>query len=177
MNINKMIDKIISLEGGFVDHKNDKGGATNYGITQHTYSRFLGVDSDYMYIKHLIKVMPKSTAALIYKQEYYYEPKINLLPELLQEQVFDICVNSGSSRAYKILQQAINEAGGANLVIDGKFGPNSWSALDLVLNDLKEVNNAMVDLRCQFYETIVIKDSSQNVFLKGWLNRARKFYQ
>jgi lysozyme family protein len=175
LNVNSEINNIIEIEGGFVDHVNDKGGATNYGITARTYAAFLGVDRDYIYLTHLIKCMPKSTAFLIYKQNYYYDTGVDLLPSKLQAQVMDICINSGSNRAYKLLQQAINRVGGSDLVLDGKFGSKSWAALDLIGSQLTKINNNVCDCRIVFYNGLASIDKSQQVFLKGWLNRAEKF--
>jgi len=174
-NLNKTIDEIIVIEGGYVDDPDDAGGATNYGITQKTYARFLGVDEDWIYLKHLIKNMPKSTAALIYKQEYYYDLKIDLLPSKIQAQVMDISINSGPNRAYKILQQSISDLSVSNLVIDGHFGRKSWAALDLLSKHLKEINNKMVDFRKDFYLRIIERKASQAKYKNGWLSRAEKF--
>jgi lysozyme family protein len=174
-NVNKAIGEIIVIEGGYVDDPDDAGGATNYGITQKVYARFLGVDADWIHLKHLIKQMPKSTAALIYKQNYYYDLKIDLLPSKLQHQVMDISINSGENRAYKILQKAINDLGVIKLVIDGRFGKKSWAALDLLTKHLKDINNKMVDFRRDFYLRTIEKKASQLKYKNGWLNRAEKF--
>ena len=32
---------VLKWEGGYVNNKYDKGGATNYGITQNTYNNWL----------------------------------------------------------------------------------------------------------------------------------------
>ena len=44
-NVNKLAPFILKWEGGFVDHKNDKGGATNMGVTIATW-RQVGYDKD-----------------------------------------------------------------------------------------------------------------------------------
>jgi lysozyme family protein len=175
MNINNMINTVLEHEGGFVDHKNDKGGATNHGVTSKVYADFLGLESNYEHLTNLVKAMPKDTAKMIYKELYYYQPKIDLLPETLQPQVFDMAVNHGANRAYKLLQTALNELTGSELVIDGYFGKLSWSALDKTLSHPIDLNNNLVYTRIDFYNSIVKRDSTQNVFLNGWLKRANSF--
>ena len=175
-NIDKVITHTIEvLEKGFVNHKADKGKATRWGITESTLGDHLGLPRDYTGLPYLISELPKRTAAMIYKANYYYQPKINLLPAKLQEQIFDIGVNSGPSRAYKLLQQGINRVSKAGLVIDGNFGRKSWAALDLIGSKLTEINNNVVECRIDFYNKLAGIDKSQQVFLKGWLNRAEKF--
>ena len=41
-NFEKSLEIILHHEGGFVDHPEDPGGATNKGITLDTYSGYLG---------------------------------------------------------------------------------------------------------------------------------------
>ena len=40
-NFEKSLELILHHEGGFVDHPEDPGGATNKGITLDTYSGYL----------------------------------------------------------------------------------------------------------------------------------------
>ena len=37
-----IIKVVLHAEGGFVNDPDDKGGATNHGVTQQSYSKFLG---------------------------------------------------------------------------------------------------------------------------------------
>tara|TARA_R110002051_G_scaffold60359_1_gene110551 strand:+ start:1190 stop:1720 length:531 start_codon:yes stop_codon:yes gene_type:complete len=176
MNIDKLIDQVLRHEGGFVDDPDDKGGTTNWGISKKVYAKFLGVDSTYIYLSHLIKLMPKETARMIYKEQYYYGPKVNLLPHKLQSQVFDMCVNHGPRNAYKLLQRAINQESKSGLFVDGLFGRLSWAALDAVA-DKRQLNNALVDVRLAFYRSIVDNNPSQQKFINGWTKRGESFYQ
>ena len=41
-SVDEMIDDILRREGGYVNHPADRGGPTNYGITQKTLSRYIG---------------------------------------------------------------------------------------------------------------------------------------
>mgnify|MGYP006117206101 CR=1 FL=1 len=65
MNIDKLIDQVLRHEGGFVDDPDDKGGTTNWGISKKVYAKFLGVDSTYIYLSHLIKLMPNTSPCKI----------------------------------------------------------------------------------------------------------------
>ena len=62
-NIDGLIDDLIAREGGFVDHPADKGGPTHWGITQ-AVARRHGY-------KGQMENLPRSVAALIYKQQYW----------------------------------------------------------------------------------------------------------
>lgn len=60
---NKIIDKILVLEGGYVDDPADSGGATNFGITERV-ARANG------YTGHM-RDLPRSKAAHIYAEKYW----------------------------------------------------------------------------------------------------------
>lgn len=37
-NFEKIVELLFGLEGGYTNHPNDRGGKTNYGVTQDTYN-------------------------------------------------------------------------------------------------------------------------------------------
>ena len=41
-NFEASLDILLEHEGGYVNHPEDPGGRTNYGITQRVYENFLG---------------------------------------------------------------------------------------------------------------------------------------
>lgn len=173
--IREMIEGILRHEGGYVDDPDDRGGATNYGITIGTYSKHIGKPAT----KEQIRDLDIAVAYEIYEKEYYLSPKINRLVQCIQPQVFDMCVNSGSRNAIKILQRVSNNllTQGTPLVVDGIVGKQTTQAciyLNVILPD-HVFNNALVDERMLFYARIVVNDSSQVKFLKGWFNRAESF--
>ena len=168
--IDILIDEIIKNEGGFVDDKDDKGGATNFGITNKTLSDYnnkvASVDD--------VKKMPVQLARLIYKRNYYEKPNISMLDTPVDLAIFDLCVNAGPYRAGVILQEACNICG-SSLFVDGKIGAKTALEANMHLINKKPILNAIADLRVAFYRDIVKHNASQAKFLKGWIIRAEKY--
>lgn len=166
--ITALIDRLIKREGGYVNHPADRGGPTKYGITRKTLAAYrkCAVTADD------VKALTKAEAAEIYRVEYYFGPKIDGLPESVQEQVFDIAVNSGPVRGVRLMQKALI-ALGSDIVEDGKIGPKTIKAAQSF--PCLYINNVLVYLRIDFYNNLCKEEASQKVFLRGWLARARKF--
>jgi lysozyme family protein len=144
-------------EGGFSDHPADKGGATMRGITQAVYDAYLRSIGA---LSHPVKGIRDEEVEWIYRRNYWDEIKGDSLPSPLSIAVFDCAVNSGPSRSIKLLQAA---CGG--LVIDGVIGPKTLAAAQVVLV------GKVIDQREAFLRRIVVRDPSQEVFLKGWMSR------
>lgn len=172
MLIDKLLDDVIKSEGGFVNHSADHGGATKYGITQGVLSEWRG---------RMVSVVDVSClrpdeAKDIYRRNYYFDPKINLLPELVQPIVFDMAVNMGCKAAIKLAQQVFNKMG-TPILSDGSIGGKTIMSAKAACNVYgQEVVNAIVNARVHFYQGLAEKDPRQKVFLAGWLKRANSFY-
>ena len=174
MTVDDMVDTILAHEGGFVDDPDDRGGATNFGITQLTYSKWL----DRPATVADVKAMSVATAREIYLTNYYFKPRINSLPEAIQPQIFDCSINHGPYRAIKFLQTVCNLAGFGPLSVDGVMGPKTRESVEAAFEAMGEYFiNAITDERVHFYHQIVKNDASQQKFLNGWLNRANSFRQ
>jgi len=172
LDINKLIDEVLSKEGGYVNHPADKGGPTNFGITQSTLSRYLervvSVDE--------VKTLDIQTARDIYELRYYRNPRIDKLPEEIQPFIFDCAVNHGPRRAIKFVQHVCSEANFGPLAADGLMGPKTKANADSCQASMEDwMLTALVEERRMFYLKIVENRPSQSVFLKGWLNRANSF--
>ena len=149
----------------------DRGGATNYGITQSTYSQWLGRRASVAEIR----AMNVDTAKEIYLN-YYYKPRINGLPVPTQPQIFYCAINHGSRRAIKFVQTVCNLAGFGPVEIDGVNGPLTMGAVDIAFEIMGNYFiNAIADERISFFNAIIKKDSSQERFIDGWLKRAETY--
>jgi lysozyme family protein len=156
---------VLVFEGmNFTNHPADKGGPTRYGIIQRVYDKYCLEKN-----KPLISVEKISVKDVedIYCTKYWNPVRCKEMPEKLSVVVFDTTVNSGQGRAVKILQQTIDAK------VDGIIGKET---IEKILNNSKDKNklaNLFIDIREQFYNKIVAVDSTQKVFLKGWLRRAQ----
>jgi lysozyme family protein len=143
---------VLAQEGGYVNNPNDNGGETNFGISKRWFP-----DVD-------IKNLTREKAANIYYWEYWFKNKCHLMPPAVASMVFDTAVNQGGSFARKTLQMLV----GVNQ--DGIIGSQTIAAIELTNNYL--LLNDYAKARCQRYANLVKKDTSQIIFLEGWLNRA-----
>lgn len=162
-SVKKILMDIIKTEGGYVNHPNDKGGPTKYGITQETLSNWRGRDATIEDVKNLTK----DEAFEIYYRLYYQAPNIDALPAAIQPIITDMAVNHGPRKAIRLLQEVI-KACGLTIGIDGICGPGTAkTAAELWRMIGHDMINKLVMRRLAFYDAIVKKDASQKVFLSG----------
>lgn len=104
------VEEVLRHEGGLVEHPDDPGGLTNFGISQASYP-------------HLdIRAMTREQAAEIYRLDFWEPLHGYKLPPALALALFDAGVNMGKVRAIKILQAALG------VKTDGIIGPKTISA-------------------------------------------------
>jgi len=171
--VDEMIDEILRREGGYVDHPNDRGGPTKFGITQNTLSRYIGRVA----LKSEVQSLSEDVARDIYERNYYEGPRINRLPEQIQPFIFDCAVNHGPRRAIRFVQSVANQAGyQPRLDEDGAMGPNTLKGAKWAQEQMGDLFlKALLEERRNFYLTIVAASPSQEVFLRGWMNRVNEF--
>jgi len=168
----QMIEDILEREGGYVDHPNDKGGPTNFGVTLRTLQAWREDDNLGAFD---VEKMSKDEARQIYRANYFLRPKIDMLPTLVQPIAFDMSINHGPGTAIKIVQRELR-ANGEECAVDGGIGSETIGACEKVVNAIGPAFiNKLVARRVRLYEAIVARDATQGVFLKGWKRRAREF--
>ena len=162
----EMVEHIFDVEGGYVDHKNDKGGATNMGITIGTLSEWRKKPVTKQDVMNLTKVEAKQ----IYKTMYYdlvggdkiVSNKVSLV-------LFDFGVNGGVGTINRIAQKVANAP-----AINGIMGPQTLQAINKV-NEVVMVRELIQGIQRRYID-IVLKDRTQMVFLSGWINRSHELW-
>ncbi len=155
-NFFKSLEMVLKHEGGFVDHPEDPGGATNKGITHKTYSDFLGRPLEDV---SELKNIPDEHVQQIYKDGYWNRVKADQLSSGVDFCIFDWAVNSGPGRAAKALQKAVM------VTQDGAIGPMTLAAVEEELPE--EIIEKITKEREEFYRSLRTFDT----FGKGWLRR------
>jgi lysozyme family protein len=155
------IPTILTHEGGYIDHPQDPGGATNFGISWHFLQRL----PTYQHIKD-IRELTFATAVTIYQTEwwerYHYA---NISNQILATKLLDLAVNMGGPQAHICLQRAIRAATGNRLSEDGILGMQSFTAVNAA--DPSSLLAAFKSEVAGFYRLL-----HQPPFEKGWLARA-----
>lgn len=148
---------VLRVEGGFVDHPLDPGGATNLGITHATLARWRGrpvAPAD-------VRALTRAEAAAIYRARFWKAVAADRLPAGVDLLVFDIAVASGPGRAARMLQQELGVAA------DGIVGPLTLAAAARARPGT--LIAGLTARRLSFLGRL----STFAVFGRGWRRRAR----
>lgn len=172
--VDQIIEHIIRVEGGYVDHPHDRGGPTKYGITE-AVAREYGYTGD-------MRLLPVSVARGIYRRIYFIEPKLDHIEKrsiTLAAELTDTGVNMGTEWPIRFLQTALtvfNQSGRLypDLTVDGRIGPVTLNALDLFLEargqEGEQVLVATVDhLQAARYIELALAREKNESFVYGWI--------
>ena len=141
-NFDKCLAKLLSHEGGYVNHPKDPGGMTNLGVTKRVYDDWIGRESTEQEMRDLTP----ADVGPIYKKNYWDRVKGDDLPSGVDWCAFDWAVNSGSGRPAKAIQRAVGAAA------DGAIGPMTLKAV--ADKDPKEIIEYVFQVRQSFYESL-----------------------
>lgn len=157
---------VLAEEGGFVNHPDDPGGATKFGISLRAHREDIGdLDGDGDVDEDDVRLVTPEMAIQIYEREYWapirgseYVPPVAIV-------MLDTAVNCGTVRAVKLLQRALL------IPEDGIIGRGTRAA---VLRESTRDADAVVRniLRCRmaFYQGL----RTWPKFGRGWTARVRR---
>lgn len=156
---------VLDYEGGYCDVEQDRGGATNAGVTTDTYAEWR--DSINRPQKDVRRIT-EFELRCIYATRYWFVAGCDDAPAPLDLVLFDGAVNHGPARSVMFLQSVLGVQ-----PIRGYFGEKTCEAVKAI-TDVKQVCRDIIAQRRNFYAAIIQADSTQEVFAKGWENRLQK---
>lgn len=151
MNFDQAFAKLLGHEGGYVNHPNDPGGETMWGVT-------VAVARDYGYAGSM-RDLPQDLAKKIYRAAYWDKVYADDLPPQVRYAVFDAAVNSGPGQSARWLQRALGVAD------DGKIGPITIAHARQMDGDV--LKGKLLAQRLKFMTNLTTWPS----FSRGWARR------
>lgn len=169
---------IYADEGGYVNHPNDPGGPTRYGVTEKV-ARAAGYSGDMRYFPKHCTGSATVCSDEIYIDRYMkkpgYWPLITFEPAVAEE-LINTAVNMGSPRPSRWFQQSINELCPRKVAVDGKVGPDTRAAYQFCRTNMGPpfcvVMLDMLDAKQRAeYDRLVRVNPSLKVFHRGWVRQ------
>jgi lysozyme family protein len=163
-------DKVLRLEGGYVDHPKDKGGPTKYGVILSVWKEYgHDKDGDGDIDAEDIKLLTEDDAKYIAKKIFWdYFQADHIVNQSIAEFIVDWGYNSGRKTVAEIVQQMLN------IDNDGIVGPTTLSSINNA--DQQRFFDSLVSRRKIFLDNIVKRRPDQIVFYRGWMNRVNSFH-
>lgn len=170
-------EKIIAVEGGYVDNSFDSGGKTKYGVTE-SVARDYGYQGD-------MRNFTIDAAKDIYKKLYWDRLRLDdvaQVDEAIALKLADIAINMGPVQAGKFLQRALNLFNRRgekypDVAVDGIVGKASLAALVSFIKGRGEQGRVVLYrvLNCMqgaCYISLAENRVKDEEFIYGWiLNR------
>lgn len=170
----QLIDEVIQREGGYVHDPRDRGGETNFGITE-AVAREEGYTGP-------MRDMPKVTAMSIYRSRYWFKPgllRVSAIAPRVAAELFDTGINMGTKVAAGFLQRALNALNRRgrdypDLDVDSSIGPATLAALQGYMNVRGEEGEAVLlkaleALQGERYIRLAERRAANEAFVYGWL--------
>lgn len=155
---------ILSYEGGFINHPNDKGGETNKGVTIAVW-KAQGYDKNgdrHIDVKDL-KLISDADAMAIMRKFYWNRWQADKIEDLsIANLLVDFVWGSGAW-GIKIPQRVLG------VMVDGVVGTKTLVAINA--QEPKRLFAKLKDARLQYINDIIAKNPSFAVFRAGWLRR------
>lgn len=156
--IDGALEFILKNEGGFANHKEDAGGATNFGIAKNFHPEAWESGPP-----------TKAEARRIYEEDYWKPIRGDDLAAIdpnIATAVMDTAVLFGVKRASQMLQRAVGAS------VDGVIGPQTLGMVRQA--DKRKVLESIARNRIFLHERRVDEKPDQGKFINGWINRARR---
>lgn len=163
---------VVAVRKGFSNHPNDTGGATMCGITLKTYTSYRKKKGGKEPTVEDLKKISLCEWLDVLKTLYWDKMKAD---NINNQSIANLCVDNvwGSGSGYiKNIQRVVG------VTADGIVGNHTLSAINNHQNQ-RELFGKLWERRRVFYVNLTVARPSDQVFLKGWMNRLYdfKFYE
>lgn len=176
-------EKVLNLEGGYVDNPNDRGKETYKGISRRWFPNWPGwklIDIKKNQTNFPANLEKDTSLQLLvidfYREEFWFNIKLDMLSnQEVATEVFDCALNCGIDFAIKSLQRTVNILNKAqkswkNIAVDGKIGKETMGIVNAIV-DQQLIVKVLNLYQAARYIGICEKDESQEVFFAGWINK------
>lgn len=168
-------------EGGLSDDVHDAGGLTKYGVSieflkavyaesvpNRTILKDLNISVPIT--RHSIYTLTRTQAEELFRWQFWDRLKLDRFPCAVSFVLYDTAVNCGRGTAVKLGQRGCNAGGYRPMLdVDSMLGPRTAAAFKVA----EPYVSSIIDARDDYYRAIVKNKPTQQVFLKGWLNRTK----
>lgn len=161
LKFSKALAVILAEEGGFVDDKADSGGATNMGITQHTYDAW---HTEHGWKTQSVNWLTRLEASSIYRDRYWDPLHLEILDYGVALIIFDTAVQWGIHGAESML----------TLLCPSEVGKPGYLPERVRKENPEDMIDRIAAWRSNFRIARVKKNPTQIRFLLGWKNRDNK---
>ena len=160
MGFSDAIAFVLDHEGGYVNHPNDPGGETKWGISKKSYP-------------HLdIKALTVEEARSIYHRDYWTKIRGDQVPPPLDLALFDFAVNSGTYRAVRFLRRIVGLG-----EVPAQVDENALKAIHEEVGrrplGVQSLAEELVCQRALWLTRLGCTRRGSEVFLVGWMKRIR----
>lgn len=168
-NFDRAFDYLLKNEGGYTNNQSDSGGATKYGITQHTLSgwrdKAVSIDD--------VQTLGRDEAKLIYWTWFWKKLNCDKMDNLvIATVIFDSAVLFGTYTATVFAQRVLQQDTYA-VKDDGLIGPLTLAALNSIKTSTFVIG--LQQLLRRHVNEIIDMHEKNLVFKDGWVNRIDKF--
>lgn len=162
--IQPLADFILSFEGGYVNHPNDKGGPTNMGVTLKTWqTQGYDKNNDGRIDAKDVKLITKADAISILLRCYWNRWKADGIKDQSIANILVDWIWISGTPGITLVQAMLG------VKSDGIVGKQTLKALNS--QNPKQFFDRIKTRRKQYISGIIARNPSKRVFEKGWLRR------
>ena len=157
------MDLMLNLEGKKSDDPRDRGGRTNFGVTQGTYNRWR--DSKNLPRQDVFKIT-KDEAMQLYKKNFWGIIGGDKLPQKTAMALMSFALTDGPEDSVRLVQRMLK------IPATGYMGPATLDKINKLVKKYGDEGFANKVLNRQIIR--YKNDEQAHIYGRGWVNRANK---